>query len=85
MNIAFPVPDEVPPDLYGRRERDPLLRVLERLMNAHMHPLRYRHRKEVAGESVDRSFPVVVVDRVVVLARARALGCSAGGRGQLRQ
>jgi ferredoxin-NADP reductase len=65
MNIAFPVPDEVPPDLYGRRERDPLLRVLERVMNAHMHPLRYRHRKDVAGESIDRSFPVVVVDRAV--------------------
>ncbi|WP_072805061.1 PDR/VanB family oxidoreductase [Rhodococcoides yunnanense] len=63
MNVAFPVPDAFPGDLYGRRERDPLLRVLERLMNAHMHSLRILHRKDVVGEANDRRFPVVIVGR----------------------
>lgn len=63
MNIALPVPNSIPPDLYGRRERDPLLRVFERLMNAHMHSLRFLHRKDVVGEENDRRFPVEVVGR----------------------
>lgn len=65
MNVMLPVPDAMPPDLYGRRERDPLLRVLERLMNAHMHSLRYLHRKDVVGEENDRRFPVVIIARRV--------------------
>lgn len=65
MNVMLPVPEKLPPDLYGRRERDPLLRVLERLMNAHMHSLRFLHRRDVVGESNDRRLPVVIVARCV--------------------
>lgn len=65
MNVTLPVPDTMPPDLHGRRERDPLLRVLERLMNAHMHSLRFLHRRDVVGEENDRRFPVVVEARRV--------------------
>lgn len=65
MNVVLPLPDAMPPDLYGRRERDPLLRVLERIMNAHMGSMRFLHRKDVVGEENDRRFPVVVVSRRV--------------------
>lgn len=65
MNVALPIPDAMPGDLYGRRERDPLLRVLERVMNAHMHSLRFLHRGDVVGEPHDRRFPVTVVARQV--------------------
>lgn len=65
MNLALPIPDAMPPDLYGRRERDPLLRVLERLLNAHMHSLRFLHRSDVVGERRDRRRQVVVAHRAV--------------------
>jgi ferredoxin-NADP reductase len=65
VNITLPVPDGMPGDLYGRRERDPLLRVLERVMNAHLTSFRYLHRKDVTFERNDRRFPVVLVARAV--------------------
>nr|WP_296777139.1 PDR/VanB family oxidoreductase [Rhodococcus sp. (in: high G+C Gram-positive bacteria)] len=65
MNITLPIPESMPGDLYGRRERDPLLRVLERVMNAHMGSFRFLHRKDVMLGSNDRRFPVVIVGRAV--------------------
>lgn len=65
MNITLPIPENMPGDLYGRRERDPLLRVLERVMNAHMGSFRLLHRKDVTLGSNDRRFPVVIVGREV--------------------
>lgn len=63
MNLQLPVPTTMPGDLYGRHERDPLLRVLERVMNAHMGTMRLLHRKEFVGATDDRRLEVVVSER----------------------
>ncbi|MBY6411997.1 oxidoreductase [Rhodococcus sp. BP-252] len=83
MNVALPVPDAIPGDLYGRRERDPLLRVLERLMNAHMQSLRLWHRKDVVGEQNDRRMSVVVVGRTVEAHDENVVGFVLAGAGEL--
>jgi ferredoxin-NADP reductase len=83
MNVALPVPDAIPGDLYGRRERDPLLRVLERLMNAHMQSLRLWHRKDVVGERNDRRISVTVVERKVEAHDENVVGFTLAGAGEL--
>ncbi|SNT16779.1 PDR/VanB family oxidoreductase [Rhodococcoides kyotonense] len=83
MSFTLPVPDAMPGDLYGRRERDPLLRVLERLMNAHMHSLHLWHRKDVVGERNDRRISVTVVGRTVEAYDENVVGLTLAGAGEL--
>lgn len=66
MAVRYPAPETVPGDLYGKRERDPLLRMIGGAATVYMRSLRFIHRKDVIPLAADHWMPMVVTERGVL-------------------
>lgn len=63
MNELLPIPDSVPPDLYGRREHDRMVRFLDVIGAGRIRWAGLVHRRELSLGVDDRRLRLVVAER----------------------
>ncbi len=65
MMTRYPAPDVVPGDMWGKRQRDPLLVVVGGLISSYMGAVGMLRRREIESPDIGRSRPMVVRERRV--------------------